>query len=328
MLKNLGVTIAWQSATIPSLSALAKAADKCGFGYLWIPEAWGLEAFSTIAHVLTMTEKIKIGSGIVNVFSRSAALIGMTYATLDQISSGRVLLGLGTSGRILVEKWHGIKFEKPLQRVQEYVEVIRKVATGEEAQFKGEVLDISRFRLYTKPAKVPPQIYLGSIGERSLKLAGRICDGAILATYPISKLEHAARLVSEDFSKKVFAYYPLRLTTSDEEAKAVKLEVAKNVAFYVASMGSYYAKNLINLGYEKSVERIMEAHRLEGHRGATGAVDDDLLNDLSFIGSLGAVVEKLSRIPSSVIPVLGLSAASEESVAAGVQALKELSKST
>ena len=325
MNKNLGVTVSWQGATVPSVRSLALAAEELGFEYLWVPEAWGLEATSTIAHLLTVTNSIKIGTGILNVYSRSAALIGMTCATLEQISPGRTLLGLGTSGKSLVENWHGVQFARSLQRTKEYVEVIRKVATGEKVEFEGELLRLARFRLYTKPCS-PPPIFLGAIGEKNLKLAGRISEGAIVATYPISKLGHAARLVSEDGSKKLFAYYPFRITSSKEEETLAKSEVAENIAFYVASMGSYYAKNLVNLGFDQSVRKIADAHRLGGHRSAVSAVDESLVEELSLIGSLDVVAKKLAKMPENVVTVLGLRASSEEKASEGINSLKTLAK--
>ena len=327
MIRNIGVTTAWQGATVQAVRSVASAAEDLGYGYLWIPEAWGLEASSMMAHVLTLTSEIKIGSGIINVYSRSAALIGMTFATLEQISPGRTLLGLGTSGRALVEFWHGTKFDRPFQRTKEYVEVIRRVASGDKVEYDGKVLKLSRFRLFTKPASVP-KIFLGAIGERNLKLAGSISDGAILATYPKSKLEQASRLVSENGPKKVFAYYPFRIVSSEDEARVAKSEIAENIAFYVASMGSYYAKNLVRLGFEQSVNRIVEAHRVGGHAGAAKAVDDSLLGDLSLIGSLDQVIQQLSEIPEGVVPVLGLKVASEEQVRTGIESLKAFAGSS
>src|SRR5487761_951886 len=148
MLERFGVTIDWRGATINAITTIAKKADECGYGYLWIPEAWGLEAFSTIGHLLSATKKIKIGTGVINVHSRSAATIAMGSATLNQLAPGRFLLGLGTSGRRLIEGWHGVKFEKSFQRTKEYVEAIQKILKGEEARYGGDLLKMSGFRLF------------------------------------------------------------------------------------------------------------------------------------------------------------------------------------
>ena len=149
------MTVDWRGATIDALNTIALQADYSGCGYFWVPEAWGLEAFSTIGHLLTITRQIKIGPGIVNIFSRSAATIGMSCATLNQLAPGRFVLGLGTSGKGLVEYFHGAKFEKKFKRMNEYVEVIKKVSSGQIVEYNGEILKLSRFRLYGQALSSP-----------------------------------------------------------------------------------------------------------------------------------------------------------------------------
>jgi alkanesulfonate monooxygenase SsuD/methylene tetrahydromethanopterin reductase-like flavin-dependent oxidoreductase (luciferase family) len=133
---DFGIALSWRGATIEGTRGVCLEADRVGFGYFWITEAWGMEALSTAGYLLGISRNIKIGCGVLNAFSRSAALIGMACATLDQISPGRFLLGMGTSGRKLVERWHGIGFEKPVTRLKEYLEVIREVTRGENCRFQ------------------------------------------------------------------------------------------------------------------------------------------------------------------------------------------------
>ena len=306
---RLGVSVYWRGARIDATREIAQEADRLGFDYLWITEAWGMEALSTIGYLFGITKKIKIGPGVLNVFSRSAALIGMAAATFDQMAPGRFVLGLGASGRILVESWHRMKFERPLERTREYIEIIRKVSLGEP-------IEPSRFKLYTTPSRESPEIYLGAIGERNLRLAGEIADGAIVTMYPISRLSNALDLVNEESHegrrrKKIFAYLPAMVTESEQERISAKSEVARNIAFYVASMGSYYAKNLSRLGFGESVEKIQKAYSTRGSKGASEAVDDALIDELSLIGTSDEIRKKLSRAVSTseeIIPVLGLDA--------------------
>ncbi|MFI5420897.1 MAG: LLM class flavin-dependent oxidoreductase [Nitrososphaerales archaeon] len=302
---NCGIAISWRGATIEATREICIAADRLGFQYLWITEAWGLEALTTTGYLLGLSNQIKIGAGVLNVYSRSAALIGMACATLDQISAGRFLLGLGTSGRTLVEHWHGVKFESPNIRVREYMEVIRRVLRGENVEFDGEAMKLSGFKLYSKPSK-EQEIYLGAMGDRNLRLAGEICEGAIVTMYPLSKLHHASELVngkSNGRKKKIFSYLQLRVTANADEIEKARREVAKNIAFYVASMGTYYAKNLAKLGFASEVKKITEAHSAGGSKRATEEVDDALIDELSVIGSLAEIKEKLCKIPDTVIPV-------------------------
>jgi alkanesulfonate monooxygenase SsuD/methylene tetrahydromethanopterin reductase-like flavin-dependent oxidoreductase (luciferase family) len=328
---EVGVATSWRGATIDRIRAISMEADKLGYDYLWIPEAWGLEVFSTIGNLLGDTSRIKIGAGVVNVFSRSAAVIGMGCATLDQIAPGRFALGLGSSGRALIESWHGVKFEEAFKRTEEYVEVIKKVARGEQVDFDGEILNLHRFRLYSKPVSGDLEIYLGAMGDKNLSIAGKICDGAILTMYPISKLDSAQSLVAG--GKKVFAYIHLAITESDEETKNARDEVARNIAFYVGSMGGYYARNLRRLGFQRSVEKIIE-RRASTQRGGSVAdsVDPVLIDELSLIGSASEVMERILKFPQSVVPVFvpvpayGQEASSEKRTANEIASLESFAR--
>src|SRR5579872_266294 len=219
---KIGVSISWRSATIDSSRAIALEADRTGFEYLWLTEAWGLEALSTAGYLLGLTSRIKLGIGVLNVFSRSAASIGMACVTLDQIAPNRFILGLGTSGRAVVERWHGKKFARPLQRTREYVKVVKQVARGEEVNYQGEILKLAGFKLYTKPRESDQEIYIGAMGEKNLRLAGEISDGAIVTMYPLSKLFDALETVrrsspGDGREKKIFAYLPFKVARSSEE---------------------------------------------------------------------------------------------------------------
>src|SRR5947209_974425 len=109
-----------------------KIADRLGYDSVWLAEAWGYDLVSHLTELIVATERIKVGSGIFNVFSRSPGLLAMTAATLDECSGGRFLLGLGSSGANVVEHWHGVSFDRPLRRIREYVEIINQVMRGEK----------------------------------------------------------------------------------------------------------------------------------------------------------------------------------------------------
>lgn len=328
MFRDFGVTIAWQGSTIEGVGVIASEADKLGFGYFWLPEAWGLEAFSTVSYILSKTSCIRVGTGVANVYSRSAALIGMGCATLDQIAPSRFLLGLGSSSKSLIESWHGFEFSKPIKRTEEYVRIIKKVVSGEEVRLDGEIIrSLSKFRLFTKPMASNQEIYLGAVGDANLRLAGRICDGAVLATYPSSKLDHAMNLLNDGArgsERKLFTYLPTFISTSEKELSKAKQRVAKNISFYVTSMGTYYAKNLVRLGYEEDVNRIIETRSHVGSQAAAEAVSEEILSELSLIGSPQSVIEKVSKFPKGVIPVLGFDARSSDDVISSVNSMHSL----
>jgi alkanesulfonate monooxygenase SsuD/methylene tetrahydromethanopterin reductase-like flavin-dependent oxidoreductase (luciferase family) len=281
-----------------------------GFEYLWLTEAWGLEALSTAGYLLGITKRIKIGTGVLSTYSRSAALIGMACATLDQIAPGRFILGLGSSGKLVTENWHGASFAKPLQRSREYVEIIRRVARGDNLDHSGDLLRLSGFRLYTKPVTKEQEIYLGAISERNITVAGEISDGVLVTMYPLCKISHALGLLRgssmEGTKLKLFAYIPMKITQNSEETMSARLEVAKNIAFYVASMGRYYAANLSKLGFEDSVKKILKAYSEGGSRAAADSVDKELVDELALVGSVDRIRERVLSLPHDIVPVFSV----------------------
>jgi alkanesulfonate monooxygenase SsuD/methylene tetrahydromethanopterin reductase-like flavin-dependent oxidoreductase (luciferase family) len=304
---KLGVCINWRGANIDFTRSVALEADRLRFEYLWLTEAWGLEALSTAGYLLGITKYVKIGAGVLNVYSRSAALVGMACATLDQIAPDRFILGLGSSGRTVVENWHGTSFVMPMQRTKEYVEIISRVSRGDNLDYSGKILRVSGFRLYTNSRSLDQEIYIGAIGDRNLTIAGQISDGAIVTMYPLSKISHALDRLGPANStgkvKKLFAYVPLRIALNSEETVKARVDVAKNISFYVSSMGSYYAKNLARLGLEDSVKKILKAYSVGGSKAASDSVDDDLIDELSIIGDIEKIREKIRNLPQKVIPV-------------------------
>jgi alkanesulfonate monooxygenase SsuD/methylene tetrahydromethanopterin reductase-like flavin-dependent oxidoreductase (luciferase family) len=307
---RLGITIMWRGATIASTREIATKADQLGFEYLWITEAWGLEALSTTGYLLGLTSKIKLGIGVLNVYSRSAALIGMACATLDQIALGRFVLGLGSSGKGVVERWHGGAFSKPIQRTKEYVEIVRRVARGDPVDYTGEISKLSGLRLYTRPMQRNQEIYVGAIGDKNLELAGEICDGAIVTMYPCSRLSHALESLEKSNTsgkaRTLIAYLPVKIAVNAQETQAAKSEIARNIAFYVASMGKFYAKNLAVLGFGESVQKILDAYTKGGSKAAAAAVDDQLIHELALLGNLEEIHERLLKLPKEIVAIFSV----------------------
>ncbi len=294
-----------------------------------MPEAWGLEAFSTIGRLLSITKRTKLGTGIVNIYSRSAANIAMACVTLNQLAPGRFLLGLGVSGKQLVETFHGARYAKPFKRLQEYVDVIKGIQSGGQIDYDGEILKLAKFHLWAAPASPPVPIYLGAMGEKSLALAGKIGDGAIVTFYPLSKLGHAFETINQADplrKKKVFAYIPLRLVNNERDEATAKLELAKTLAFYVVSMGKYYSENLSRLGYAKQVEEIKSAAGSGGNSSEVAKViSEDFLKEFALIGRPFQIFERLAKLPEGINPVFVLKASSSTEGDQSARALREVS---
>src|SRR5215471_1397987 len=165
-----------------------KIADELGFDSVWLGESWGYELFTSMADLVRETKHNKIGAGVANIYSRSPALIASTVATLDERSGGRIILGLGPSGANVIEHWHGVPFEKPVQRTREYVEIIRMILRGEKLFYHGEFFNLERgFKLRFTPPRTEIPIYIAAMGPKNVVQSGEISDGVLPIYWPGDK---------------------------------------------------------------------------------------------------------------------------------------------
>src|SRR6266536_3795535 len=142
-----------------------KIADELGFDSIWLAESWGYELFTSMADLVRVTKRIKIGAGIANIYSRTPALLASTVATLDERSNGRIILGLGPSAANVIEHWHGVPFQKPVKRTREYVEIIRMILRSERLVYHGEFFNLERgFKLRFTPLRPDLPIYVADLG--------------------------------------------------------------------------------------------------------------------------------------------------------------------
>ena len=156
---------------------IAKLAEELGYSCITTGEAWGEDAFTSLAQVAAVTERIRIGTSIVPVFARTPSNIAMTALNMDRMSEGRFFLGLGASGRLVIEDFHGEQFRKPLSRMREYISIIRKAAAGERLNHDGEFFKLQRFRIRFQPYRSHLPIYIASLTQASLRLTGEVADG-------------------------------------------------------------------------------------------------------------------------------------------------------
>ena len=179
------------------LIAVAQAADRLGYESFWTGESWGRDAFTVLTMLACHTERIGLGTGIVTVYSRTPGLIAQSIASLDQISGGRAILGLGSSGRIVVEDWHGVKFDHPVGRTAEYIDIIRMALSGERVNYEGSFYELKRFRMGVRPVQERIPIYVASLGRRNLELTGRAADGWLPIWTPFRETAAGERAVDE-----------------------------------------------------------------------------------------------------------------------------------
>ena len=306
--------------TSPSeLIALAQEAERLGYDSAWAAEAWGSDAVTVLSWLAATTTTIKLGTGILQIPARTPAMTAMTAATLDLLSGGRVLLGLGTSGPQVVEGWHGQPFGKPLGRTREYVEFVRAALRREVLEHHGGQYEIPYARadatglgkplkLMLRPLRDRIPIYLAAIGPKNVALAAEIADGWLpLWLSPDQYREVFAPSLAaapEHFDVAAFAV-PVVL---HDDVQAARDAVKPQLALYVGGMGSrdvnYYVALAARYGYEAEASRIQDLYLGGKKREAAAAVPDALVDEVALVGPRKRIADRLGAWRESGVTTL------------------------
>jgi coenzyme F420-dependent oxidoreductase len=290
-------------AAQPSVDSLvdgARLGEDLGYDTAWLPETWGRDAVTTLTCIARETEDIDIGTSIMPVYSRSPSLIGQTAATLQEVSGGRFRLGLGPSGPIVIENWHGVEFGNPLRRTRETVEIVKGVLSGEEVTYDGEYFELGGFRLRCEPPDPAPRVDTAGMGPKAVELAGRFADGwhALLFTRDglEDRLEDFGRGSEMGDRDRSEQRVNLSLTCCvDEEPEVAKRLVKQHTAFYLGGMGTFYRDNLARQGHESVAHEIYDSWQDGDREAAMEALDDDLLAEIAVWGTPEEAREHFAR---------------------------------
>ncbi len=264
---------------------------------LWIPETWGMENFSMLSAISNKTITQKIGSSIINIYSRSPSVIAMGAATVDSLSNGRLVIGLGTSSLPIVETFHGYKFEKPLQRMKEYVEIIRLVLSGKQVKYTGEIFDLKNFTLLIKPKRESIPIYLAAVNKKMVELAWEIGDGVIFYLRPISEMKET--ITKMQSRKKIDVTCQLITCVSEDSEVAIE-RAKKTIAFYV-SVGKVYREFLTKTGFASETSNIFEEFKKTGFKINHKLVTDSMLQSLAISGTSEECKKQVNRFADTGI---------------------------
>ncbi len=273
----------------------SKILSKTNIDSIWIPETWGMENFSMLSAVTNQTKTQKIGSSIINIYSRSPSLIAMGASTVDTLSDGRLILGLGTSSLPLVETFHGDKFEKPLQRMKECVEIIRLVLSGKKINYTGEIFDLKNFTLLTKPKRKSIPIYLAAVNEKMVNLTWNIGDGVIFYLRPINEMKET---ITKMQSKKKIDVACQIITCVTEDSDVAIKRAKKTLAFYV-SVGKVYREFLEKNGFKNETSNIFDEFKKSGSKSTHEFVTDSMLQSLCIAGTLEECKKQLQKFYES-----------------------------
>ena len=258
-----------------------KMASETEIDSIWIPETWGMESFSMLGAVANSTRIQKIGSSIINIYSRSPSTIAMGSATIDTLSDGRLILGLGTSSIPIVEDFHGEKFESPVQRMREYVEIIRLSLSKKQINYSGKIFNLKNFTLLIEPKRQSIPIYLAAINQKMVNLTWELGDGVIFYLRPLDEMKKTISKMQSQ--KKIDVTCQIITCISNNSEDAIQ-RAKKTLAFYI-SVGKVYREFLAKNGFEKETNDIFGEFKKSGFKSNHELISNTMLNSLCIAGS-------------------------------------------
>jgi F420-dependent oxidoreductase-like protein len=334
---RLGLNAGYSSSTIDLPMDLIQEADRLGYYAVWTAEAYGSDAVTPLAWIGARTERIHLGTAILQMPARTPAMTAMTAITLDQLSGGRMLLGLGVSGPQVVEGWHGQPYAKPLGRTREYVEIVRAILAREKPLVhQGEHYQIP----YAGPGSVglgkplksiihgraDLPIYLAAIGPKNVELAAEIGDGWLPIFFaPEHYAENFAEAVEAGFSAagngKSTANFDIAPTVPvivGDDLPNCWMQVKPFLALYIGGMGAksknFYYNLACRYGYEEAADSIQAAYLTGDKVAAMFAVPDELVDAMALCGPRERIADRLQLWKDSPITTLNINADSLETV--------------
>ncbi len=329
MTLKLGMMTGYWGAQPPAdLIGTAKRAEDLGYWGFFTAEAYGSDAFTPLAWVGSHTEKIKLGTAIVQMSARTPTSTAMHALTLDHLTKGRLVLGLGVSGPQVVEGWYGRPFAKPLARTREYIDIIRQVLRREEpVSNSGEHYPLpypadgegswglgKPLKPITHPYRSDVPIYLGAEGPKNVRMSTEICDG----WFPLYYSPYKQDVYKESLSNRPKDFevaYPLMLNVNDDLEQAL-MPVKHVLALYVGGMGAkdrnFHNELIARMGYEDAAKKIQDLY-LDGKKmEAAAAVPDELADEISLSGSADRIRDRLQAFDDSPVTTLLVGAQTPE----------------
>ena len=301
--------------------ALVQEADRLGYHSVWVAEAYGSDAVTVLTWFAAHTKQIKLASGILQMTARAPAMTAMTAATLDALSGGRMILGLGLSGPQVVEGWYGQRYTKPIQRTREYVEIVRRILRRAEAlEFEGEVFELplpesqgKALKLITHPLRSEIPIYLAAIGPKNVELTGEIADGWLPAFFSpdhmdqfTPSLESGAKLAGRKVDEIDVA--PNAMVSMGEDLSVCYDNVRPMYGLYLGGMGSrksnFYGALASRYGFEESYQEIQNLYLSGDKFGAYQAVPEELIDSTALVGPPDRIAERIKRYESAGVTTL------------------------
>lgn len=275
-------------------------AEELGYEYLSLGETTGIDGITLLTLLAERTERIGLSNDVFSPYSRSPALLGQSALALHQVSGGRNRLGLGTSSPALVERWHGIDYERPLRRLREAIEIIRQVYSGQRLDYDGEIFQVGGLQYANEVPENPPPIDVAALGPKTVELAGRFADGWVPQFFTpegieerLEDLRRGAELGDRD-PDDVRVALTFRACASEDRERARQLG-RNQVAFMLGRYGPYYRQSVAQQGWEDVTSEIKQAYEDGDDEAAVAAVPDELLDGLVAAGTPDEVRDTVDK---------------------------------
>ncbi len=340
---KLGLQLGYWGAQPPQgVGELVAAAEESGFDSIFTAEAWGSDAFTPLAWWGKDTERLRLGTSIVQMSGRSPTSIAMHALTLDHLTNGRVILGMGVSGPQVVEGWYGQPFKKPLARTREVVDIIRQVLareapvtndgphhplpyTGEGSLGLGKPL-----KPIVHPLRPDLPIWLGAEGPKNVAQTAEIADGWIPIFYTPQSAAMYQPWLDEGFARsgarrtradfEIAATCHLQIVQDAEEKQVVVDAIKPTISLYMGGMGAesmnFHNQVFVRMGYEALAKKVQELYLAGKKDDATALIPDELVDDMHIIGTEGEVKEKVAAWEETGVTTLMLSFRSADEIRA------------
>jgi F420-dependent oxidoreductase-like protein len=322
---KLGLNVGYWGLGAPASEQLELVleAERLGFDSVWAAEAYGSDAATVLGWLAGQTSAIRLGSAIFQIPARSAGMTAMTAATLDHLSGGRFLLGLGTSGPQVSEGWHGVRFGRQLQRTREYVEVVRRMLRRERIDYHGETLELPlpdgpgkalKLTIGTVQEEIP--LYIAAIGPRNTALTAEIADGWLPIMLSPEHMAQFRPALEEGFARAGrdgagFDVAPTVTVRIDDDLDAARDVMRGYIGLYVGGMGSreknFYNRLVASYGFEDAAREVQDLY-LEGRReDAMAALPGELIDAVALCGPADRVRDRLQAYSDAGVGTLILS---------------------
>ena len=316
---NLGY---WDASTGADSLESVREAERLGYACVWAAEAYGSDAATVLAWLAGQTSTIELGSAVFQIPGRTPANTAMTAATLDTLSGGRFRLGLGVSGPQVSEGWHGVRFDKPLARTREYVDIVRLALDRKTVRYDGQFWKLplpdgpgKALKLIIHPVRPQIPVYLAAIGPRNLELTGEIADGWLAIFF---SPEHADEQLAHVAAGRAragkdltgFDVVPTVPVVLGDDPVACADAVRGYAALYIGGMGSreqnFYNRLAVRMGYGDAAARIQDLYLDGHHREAAAAVPFEFLDRTSLLGPRERIADRLAAYAAAGVTTLSV----------------------